>query len=107
MLTREEWTRGTVTLPVVKGLVWFTDGYRMKEGTGAGVNGQSSERRLSICLGKCAAVLQTKMYAILACAHDIQMNAKPEKCVSIYSDNQAALKALQAAKTTSPSVQHC
>jgi hypothetical protein len=39
MLTREDWTRGTGTPPVVKGLVWFTDGCRMKEGTRAGVYG--------------------------------------------------------------------
>jgi hypothetical protein len=37
MLTREDWTIGTGTAPVVKGLVWFTDGSKMKEGTGAGV----------------------------------------------------------------------
>jgi hypothetical protein len=29
MLTREEWTRPR-TPPVVKGLIWFTGGYRMK-----------------------------------------------------------------------------
>ena len=34
MLTREEWTRGPGTAPVVKGLVWFTDGSRAKERTG-------------------------------------------------------------------------
>jgi hypothetical protein len=37
MLTTEDWTRGTGTPPVIKGLVWFTDGSRMKEGTEAGV----------------------------------------------------------------------
>ena len=105
MLTREESTRGPGTHPVVKGLVWFTDGSGMKEGTGTGVCGQSSGRRLNISLGKYAAVLQTEIYAILACVHDNQMNARPEKNVSICSDSQAALKALQAAKTTSPSVQ--
>jgi hypothetical protein len=31
MLTREEWTKG-ISTPVVKGLVWFTDGSKM-EGT--------------------------------------------------------------------------
>jgi hypothetical protein len=36
MLTREEWTRGTGNAAVVKGLVWFTDGSRMREGTGTG-----------------------------------------------------------------------
>jgi len=33
MLTREEWTKGTGTPPLVKGLVWFTDECKM-EGTG-------------------------------------------------------------------------
>jgi hypothetical protein len=37
MLTREEWTKGTGTAPVVKGLSWFADGSKMEEGTGAGV----------------------------------------------------------------------
>jgi len=50
MWTREEWTRGPGTPPVVKGLVWFTDGPRKTEGTGTGVHGQSSGRRLSISL---------------------------------------------------------
>ena len=30
MMTREDWTKGTGTPPVVKGLVWFTDGSKMK-----------------------------------------------------------------------------
>jgi hypothetical protein len=35
------------------------------------------------------------------------MNARPEKHVSTCSDNQAALKALKAAKITSPLMQRC
>jgi len=34
MLTSEEWTRGTATPSVVKGLFWFIDGSRAKERTG-------------------------------------------------------------------------
>jgi len=56
MLTREEWTRVPGTPCVVKGLVWFTDGSRSAEGTGAGVFGQSVNRRLSFSLGKPATV---------------------------------------------------
>ena len=41
MLMREDWTKATGTPPAVKGLVWFTDGSRMREGTRAGVYGQS------------------------------------------------------------------
>ena len=38
-LTREEWTRGPGTPPAVKGLIWFMDGSRIAEGTGAGSTG--------------------------------------------------------------------
>jgi hypothetical protein len=51
MLTREEWARCPGTPPMVKGLVWYTDGSKTVEGTGAGVYGQSVNRRLSIPLG--------------------------------------------------------
>jgi hypothetical protein len=37
MLTREDCTRGSGSPPEIKGLVWYTDGSKMKEGTGAGV----------------------------------------------------------------------
>jgi hypothetical protein len=37
LLTREDWTRGSGSPPEVKGLVWYTDGSKMKERTGAGV----------------------------------------------------------------------
>ena len=106
MLAREDWTRSPRT-PVVKGLVWFTNGSRTAEGTGAGVYGQSVNRRLRIPLGKHATVFQAEVYAILACAQEIEAQHRPEKYVSICSDSQVALKAIQAAKTTSPLVRQC
>jgi ribonuclease HI len=106
MLTREEWTRGTGTSPVVKELVWFTDWSRMREGTGAGFYGQSVGRRLSISLGRYATVFQAEIYAILVCAREIQSHGRPGKSVSICSDRQAALKSLQVVRT-SPLVQQC
>jgi len=84
---------------VVKGLVWFTDGSRTAEGPGAGVYGQSANRRLSISLGEHAKVFQAEVCAILACFHETETQDRPEKNVSICSDSQAALKALQAAKS--------
>ena len=33
VLTREDWTKGTGTPPVVKGLIWFTEGSKMREWT--------------------------------------------------------------------------
>jgi hypothetical protein len=73
MLTSEEWTKGTGTPLVVKGLVWFTDGSKMQRGTRAGVYRQSKKSRLSFSLGKYATVFQAEVYAILACAHEIKL----------------------------------
>jgi len=42
----------------------------------------------------------------LACAHEIEAQDRPEKYISICSDSQAALKALQVAKTF-PLVRQC
>ena len=64
-------------------------------------------RRLSFSLGRLATVSQAEIYAILACAHEIRFQGRPEKHVSICSDSQVALKALQAFRTTSPLVQQC
>ena len=107
MLTRGEWTRGPGTPPAVKGLVWFTDGSRTVEGTVAGVYGQSADRRFSMSLGKHVTVFQAELYAILACGHKTETQDRPEKCISICSESQAALKVLQDAKTTSLLVRRC
>ena len=68
--------------------------------TKAGVYTQSLGIRLIISLGKYATVFQAEIYTISACAHEIQANARSEKYVSICSESQAALKALQAIKTS-------
>jgi hypothetical protein len=76
ILTRKEWIRGPGTLIAIKGLVWFTGGSRPPEGTGAAVYGQSLGRRFSICLGKHATTFQADIYAILACAYEIQAHVR-------------------------------
>jgi len=50
-------------------------------------------------------LVQAELYAILACVYEIQFKSRPEKYVSIFSDSQAALKALQSARTRSALVQ--
>jgi ribonuclease HI len=66
-----------------------------------------SEKKVQRLSRKVHYSFQAEIHATLTCTHEIQMNARPEKCVSIFSDSQAALKALQAVKTTSPLVQQC
>jgi len=106
MLTREDRTKGMGAPPGVKGLVWFTDASKMKEGTGAGVYGQSVRRRISFPRGRYTTVFQAEIYAILACVYEIQFQNRPEKYMSICSDSQAAMKAHQAVRT-SLLVQQC
>jgi len=79
------WTTGPVIPPIVTGLIWFTDGLRMMEGTRAGVYGQSVGRRLSVSLGRSATVFQAEIHATLACAYDIQMNVRQEKYVLVLT----------------------
>jgi hypothetical protein len=43
----------------------------------------------------------------LACVYEIQSHIRSAKYISICSDSQAALKALQAVRTTSPLVYQC
>jgi hypothetical protein len=88
MLTRDYWTRGTGTPPLVKVLIWFTDGSKIGDGTGAGVYGQSEGRRLSFSLGRDVTFFQAEIYAILVSAHEIQFQGRPEKHVSICSDRR-------------------
>ena len=54
----------------------------------------------------CYRLLDWDIYAILARVYEIETQGRPDKYVSIWSDNQSALKALQAAKT-SPLVHRC
>jgi len=61
MLTTKEWTGGPDTPPAVKGIFWCTEGSRAPRETGAGFYGQSSGRRLSICLRKHATVFQPEI----------------------------------------------
>jgi len=43
-----------------------------------------------VSLDRYTTVLQAEIYVILACADEIQTNAKSENCFSIYCDSQAA-----------------
>jgi hypothetical protein len=82
MLTREDWTKATGDSPAVKGLVWFTDGSKMRWGGGgtrAGVYGQSVGRSLSFSIGRYATVFQAEIFGILACVYEIQSQDRLEK----------------------------
>jgi len=86
MLTREDWSEGSNIPPVVKGLVWFTDGSKMRDGTRSGAYGQTVGRKLSVSLGRYIIVFQAEIYVILQYVYEIQFQNRPEKYKSICSD---------------------
>jgi hypothetical protein len=53
------------------GIVWYTDGSKSDEGTGAGVYGCGTRMRLSFSLGQYMTLFQAELYAIKACTMEI------------------------------------
>ena len=87
--------------------IWFTDGSRANSGAGSGIFGLRPNRSLSFPLGKFATVFQTEIYAILQCACENIRRAYKSKQILIFSDSQAALRALSSLKVTSILVAKC
>jgi len=67
--------------------------------TGTSVFNQTTNLKLTLPLGKYSTVFQVEIYAILACASSLYN--EHEVSIAVCSDSQAAMKALQSAKTRS------
>jgi ribonuclease HI len=106
IIDRDYWRN---VVPVVQGdsLVWFTDGSRMPSGTGSVIFGVRPNWSLSFSLGKFAIVFQTEIYAILQCAYENKRRAYRNKRILIFSDSQAAIRALDGPKVKSDLVVEC
>jgi hypothetical protein len=74
---------------------------------GSGICGLRPNSSLSFPLGKFAPVFQTEIYAILQCVCENIRRAYKHKQILIFSDSQAALKALSRPKVTSRLVAEC
>ena len=88
-------------------LIWFTDDCGANSGTESGIFGLRPKRSLSFPLGKFATVFQTEIYAVLQCACENIRRPYKNKLILIFSDSQAALKALSGLKVTSGLVAEC
>ncbi|KAJ8913284.1 hypothetical protein NQ315_010950 [Exocentrus adspersus] len=104
--SREVWNQDPDAL-VSHGLVWFTDGSKTLEGTGAGVRGVRPRVELSFPLGKHASVFQAEVFAISACASENLKRGYSNQHIQICTDSQAALHALKSPRITSQVVLEC
>jgi ribonuclease HI len=87
--------------------VWYTDGSRTKEGTGAGKHGVRPEIDIKVSLGRHATVFQADVYAIIYCLLENIKRSYCNKRICIFSHSQAALKALNSFLIKSKLVWNC
>jgi ribonuclease HI len=100
IIDRHYWRNEAPVFPE-DALIWFTDGSTADSGTGSGIYDVRPNRSFSFPLGKFAMVFQTEIYAILQCACENMRRAYKHKRIVIFSDSQAALRALSSPKVTS------
>lgn len=102
--SRRMWSSGGLTLPSGS-ICFFTDGSKMGDLTGSGIYGPGTN--ISISMGKWPTVFQAEVYAIYACALLCLKRKYRHAKIGIFSDSQAALLALKAAKIESKLVWEC
>ncbi|KAL1447090.1 hypothetical protein WDU94_000567 [Cyamophila willieti] len=88
-------------------LVWYTDGSKTDEGSGAGIHGVRPKVDISIPLGKHASVYQTEIYAIYTCAEENLRRGYHGNAIHIFSDSQAAIKAINSFQVKSKLTWEC
>lgn len=103
--SREDWTADFLSTFPAEAVVWYTDGSFMNGSAGAGVYCSAMDIRESIPLGEFATVFQAEVVAIQrALQHCWDIEGKD---VVIFSDSQAAIKAIKAPIVSSALVRDC
>jgi ribonuclease HI len=106
LFSRHEWQNGFN--PDNKGgLVWYKDGSKTNEGTGARVYKWGSRRGHSFSLGHHTTVFQAEIYAIKACITENTEKGYKGRNIYILSDSQASIKALNTCQINSKLVWDC
>jgi ribonuclease HI len=103
--TRQEWPGGK--LEGNGRQTWYTDGSKTTTGTGAGICRLKPRAEASYSLGQYPTVFQAEVLAIQRAAEEIQKRGPGAQPIQIYSDSQAALKALSSDRVTSLTVRDC
>ncbi|XP_055714248.1 uncharacterized protein LOC129808495 [Phlebotomus papatasi] len=88
-------------------LVWYTDGSKMDDSSGAGVFRLRPKFKLHIPMGKYATVFQAEITAIWVCILENLRRQYKGQRIYILSDSQASLLALKSDKITSKLVLSC
>ncbi|XP_074039468.1 ribonuclease H-like [Leptinotarsa decemlineata] len=99
---REAWKRGP---PINTEIACYTDGSKTEEGVGAGIT--KPKIKVSLRSGKKGTIFQAETVAIRHCAKELLRQEFKENTISIYSDSQAAIKAISSMQVNSKLVWNC
>lgn len=105
--SRQDWDGKPSPRSDDRQLVCYTDGSLINGNSGYGVYCPSPQIAISASLGKYCTVFQAEIMAITACANLGISRHYHNKRLTILSDSQAALKALDSHKFTSKLVWDC
>ena len=98
--SREEWLHKRDSLPG-HGDVWFTDGYRSENRSGAGYYCRRDGKGTFPSLGRYATIFQTEVMAILGSVQRLEDLNTESRHISICSDIRVVLRALAVPVTRS------
>ena len=92
---RQDWSDNKIRTEV-GAEVWYTDGSKHPDtgSSGCGLYHENMNRRIAIRMGKEMSVFQTEVMAINDCTYKNLSNNVTNRTIYIFSDSQAALKAL-------------
>lgn len=102
--SRAEWESGGPNIQPGS-VIFYTDGSKLNNRVGAGVTGPGVN--ISISMGKWPTVFQAEIQAIIECATVCLQRNYRHANICIFSDSQAALKALQSVTCSSKLVWEC
>lgn len=103
---REDWAQKEAEL-LAADIGCFTDGSRTEQGTGIGIYGRNPHVRTSASLGKYTTIFQAEVYAIDLCAQLLHQKQYRRKTIKIFTDSQAAVKAIASHRCKSKTVWCC
>lgn len=106
--TRENWSDDAWVLDnKFNALAIYTDGSLTEEGAGAGVYFCNEDLGIQVPLGRYCTVFQAEVFAINLAAKRVKEQKWSGKVIKIFSDSQAALKALDCDTIKSKIVEEC
>ena len=102
--TRQDWESGGPEIPK-RSIKFYTDGSKIGDRTGAGITDPGL--KISVPMGKWTTVFLAEIYAILECTARCLKRNYRHTIICIFSDSQAALKALKSLTCQSKLVWEC